>query len=273
MPLTLIALLLGLGLFVGALSGLLGIGGGLLMVPALTAVGFGVLPATATSLVGVMFSSVSGSLRNWRTGKLNLRRSLALAIGGIPAAQIGAILAEYLSPSVLAFAFAVLQGVAMYLIGVRQRLALRDGEGEDRESGSEGNPEGDRHSESWLDRSSLGIGAIAGGLSGLFGVGGGVILVPLQMLVLKTPIKDAVRVSLGAIVAIGASGLMRHALLGNVLWIPGLCLGIGGVIGAQIGVRLMPYLSAQFISFLFRSLLIIMAVFMVYEGWILLPSA
>ncbi|NJN62445.1 MAG: sulfite exporter TauE/SafE family protein [Coleofasciculaceae cyanobacterium RL_1_1] len=275
-PLTLIALLLGLGLFVGALSGLLGIGGGLLMVPVLTAVGFGVLPATATSLVGVMFSSISGSLRNWRTGKLDLRRSLGLASSGIPTAQIGAMLAEHLSPSVLAFAFAGLQVVAMYLIGVRQRLALRDGEGDDRESGHEGGYGGDRLGDRpyalWLDRSSLGIGMIAGVLSGLFGVGGGVIMVPLQMLVLKTPIKEAVRVSLGAIVAIGASGLIRHAFLGNVLWIPGLCLGIGGVIGAQIGVRLLPYLSAPFISFLFRGLLMLMAAFMVYEGWILLPS-
>lgn len=271
-PLTLIALLLGLGLFVGALSGLLGIGGGLLMVPVLTAVGVGVLPATATSLVGVMFSSVSGSVRNWRMGKLDLRRSLGLAIGGIPAAQIGAMLAEHVSPSVLAFAFAGLQVVAMYLIGVRQRLALRDGEGDDRESGHEGGYGGDRPYALWLDRSSLGIGVIAGVLSGLFGVGGGVIMVPLQMLVLKTPIKEAVRVSLGAIVAIGASGLIRHAFLGNVLWIPGLCLGIGGVIGAQIGVRLLPYLSAPFISFLFRGLLMLMAAFMVYEGWILLPS-
>jgi uncharacterized membrane protein YfcA len=271
-PLTLIALLLGLGLFVGALSGLLGIGGGLLMVPVLTAVGFGVLPATATSLVGVMFSSVSGSVRNWRMGKLDLRRSLGLAISGIPAAQIGAMLAEHVSPSVLAFSFAGLQVVAMYLIGVRQRLALRDGEGDDRESCPEGGYGGDRPYASWWDRSSLGIGVIAGVLSGLFGVGGGVIMVPLQMLVLKTPIKEAVRVSLGAIVAIGASGLIRHAFLGNVLWIPGLCLGIGGVIGAQIGVRLLPYLSAPFISFLFRGLLMLMAAFMVYEGWILLPS-
>lgn len=262
-PLTLIALFLGLGLFVGALSGLLGIGGGLLMVPMLTAVGFGVLPATATSLVGVMFSSVSGSVRNWQAGELSVRQSVGLAIGGIPAAQIGAMLAEHVSPSVLAFAFAGLQGIAVYLMGVRQQLASREGEG-DRPSAQEV----DRMVGFGLDRSSIGIGVIAGVLSGLFGVGGGVILVPLQMLVLNTPIKDAVRISLGAIVAIGASGLIRHALLGNVLWIPGLCLGLGGVIGAQIGTRLLPYLSATFINFLFRGLLIVMAALMIYEGWL-----
>jgi uncharacterized membrane protein YfcA len=231
------------------------------MVPALTAVGFGVLPATATSLVGVMFSSISGSLRNWWAGKLDLRRSFSLAIGGIPAAQIGAILAENLSPSALAFSFAGLQCIAIYLMGLRQKLSPSAGE-------AEGRYEADRDSESWFDQPSIGIGVIAGVLSGLFGVGGGVIMVPLQMLVLKTPIKDAVRVSLGAIVAIGASSLIRHALLGNVLWIPGLCLGIGGVIGAQIGVRLLPYLSAAFINFLFRGLLILMAAFMIFEGWV-----
>ncbi|TAF50173.1 MAG: sulfite exporter TauE/SafE family protein [Oscillatoriales cyanobacterium] len=264
-PLTLLALFLGLGLFVGALSGLLGIGGGLLMVPMLTAVGFGVLPATATSLVGVLFSSISGSLRNWQAGNLSVRQSLGLAIGGIPAAQIGAMLAEHASSAVLAFAFAGLQGIAVYLMGVRQQLASQEDEGDCQDSG-----ESD-HATGWgLDRSSIGIGVVAGVLSGLFGVGGGVILVPLQMLVLRTPIKDAVRISLGAIVAIGASGLIRHTLLGNVLWIPGLCLGLGGVVGAQVGTRLLPYLSASFINFLFRGLLIVMAALMIYEGWLAL---
>jgi len=257
------ALLFGLGLFVGALSGLLGIGGGLLMVPVLTAVGYGVLPATATSLVGVMFSAVSGSGRNWRAGELDLQRSFGLAIGGIPAAQLGAIAGEYLSPSTLAFAFAGLQGVAIYLMGMRQNLGQLRALDEDSD---------DHHSDSWFDRPSIGIGAIAGSLSGLFGVGGGVIMVPLQTLILRTPIKAAVRVSLGAIVAISASGLIRHALLGNVLWIPGLCLGCGGLLGAQLGSRILPYLSAGFVNALFRSLLILMAAFMVYEGWIALPS-
>jgi uncharacterized membrane protein YfcA len=264
-PLTLIALLFGLGLFIGALSGLLGIGGGLLMVPLLTAVGFGILPATATSLVGVMFSSVSGSLRNWRAGELDLRRSFGLAIGGIPAAQLGAIAGEHLPPSTLAFAFAGLQVLAMYLMGVRQQLRPLGGD--------QGGDRDDRHSNSWFDLPSIGIGVIAGGLAGLFGVGGGVIMVPLQMLILRTPIKAAVRVSLGAIVVIGASGLIRHTLLGNVLWIPGLCLGFGGLLGAQIGSRILPYLSAEFVNVLFRSLLILMAAFMVYEGWIALPLA
>lgn len=259
-PLSLIALLFGLGLFVGALSGLLGIGGGLLMVPSLTAVGFGVLPATATSLVGVMFSAVSGSVRNWRAGELDLRRSVGLAIGGIPAAQLGAIAGEHLSPSTLAFAFAGLQGLAMYLMGVRQRLGQLEGD------------QDDRYSDSWFDWPSIGIGAIAGCLAGLFGVGGGVVMVPLQTLILRTPIKAAVRVSLGAIVAIGASGLIRHTLLGNVLWIPGLCLGCGGLLGAQFGSRILPHLSTAFVNFLFRGLLLLMATFMVYEGWIALPS-
>ncbi len=258
-----VAALFALGAFVGVLSGLFGIGGGLLIVPFLTGLGFGVLPATATSLVGVIFSSMSGSIRNWQAGELDWRRSFGLAIGGIPAAQLGAVAGAHFSTSGLAFSFAALQAASIYLIGLRQRLA--DGDSSD---------EGDRADAPTLllNGPSIAIGAIAGGLAGLFGVGGGVVMVPLQMLILKTPIKDAVRVSLGAIVAIGLSGLARHALLGNVLWIPGLCMGAGGIIGAQLGARLLPYLAQPVVSGLFRVLLAVVAAVMIVEGWIALPS-
>jgi len=283
--LSFILVLIALGTFVGVLSSLLGIGGGLLMVPFLTGLGFGVLPATATSLVGVVFSSVSGSVRNWWVGELDWRRSLGLAIGGIPAAQLGALAGERLSASGLAFSFAALQVFSIYLVGLRQRLArdeaaievtragaINSGKSNFGESDSGPNDsEGRGSAARWFDAPAIGIGAIAGALAGLFGVGGGVVMVPLQMLVLKTPIKEAVRVGLGAIVAIGLSGLARHALQGNVLWIPGLCLGAGGVVGAQFGARMLPRLSPSIVTWMFRALLAIVAALMIVEGWLALP--
>ncbi|NJN90549.1 MAG: sulfite exporter TauE/SafE family protein [Leptolyngbyaceae cyanobacterium SL_5_14] len=114
--------------------------------------------------------------------------------------------------------------------------------------------------------SIAGIGLLAGGLSGLFGVGGGVVMVPLQMLFLGESIKAAVRTSLGAIVAIAISGLAQHTWNGNVLWIPGLCLGLGGIIGAQAGTRLLPRLPDRTVNFLFKFLLFALAAYMIVRG-------
>ena len=88
-------------------------------------------------------------------------------------------------------------------------------------------------------------------------------MVPLQMLILGEDIKAAVRTSLGAIVAIAASGLIQHTAQGNVLWLPGLVLGVGGIIGAQFGTRLLPALPDRAVSILFRILLIALAIYMI----------
>jgi uncharacterized membrane protein YfcA len=255
-------LLLGLGIFTGVLSGLLGIGGGLLMVPALTVFGIPLVQATATSLVGVCLSSISGSVRNLSTGELNWRVSLVLAGFGIITAQVGAWLGDQLPDALLSVAFAVLLLVTIYLMNLRQRLQRQ-------QAASQTQP---RQTKALAEatairlRPTAGIGLLAGVLSGLFGVGGGVVMVPLQMLLLGETIKAAVRTSLGAIVAIAISGLAQHTWNGNVLWIPGLCLGMGGVLGAQFGTRLLPRLPDHTVNLLFRAFLIGLAIYMAFRG-------
>jgi uncharacterized protein len=237
-------------------SGVLGIGGGLLMVPALMVFGVPILPATATSLVGVLLSAISGTFQNWRTGELQIKLSLVLALGGIPMAQVGAVLGDRLPASILAFSFAALQLVAIYLMGLQHQVE------EQKPDNSEALTVNLR-TNLWK---ILGIGLIAGFLSGLFGVGGGLVMVPLQMLFLSMSIKQAVRNSLGAIVLIAASGLTQHADNGNVLWIPGICLGVGGIVGAQLGTRILPKLSPRVVNLLFRLLLLGIAGYTIVQG-------
>jgi uncharacterized protein len=273
-------LLFGIGIFTGTLAGLLGIGGGLMMVPALTLFGVPLVQATATSLVGVFLSSVSGSIQNFKTGELNWRVSLTLALFGIVTAQFGAWLGDRLSDAVLSLAFAVLLLVTIFLMNLKQRLKRQQAkvdplQQELNEDVSLQNlalstlslPESTHEVRvSSAFGSIAGIGLLAGVLSGLFGVGGGVVMVPLQMLFLGEEIKSAVRTSLGAIVAIAVSGLIQHTLNDNVLWIPGICLGLGGIIGAQLGTRLLPRLSDRSVNTLFRAFLIGLAVYMALRG-------
>lgn len=268
-----------LGIFTGILSGLLGIGGGLLMVPALTVFKVPLVQATATSLVGVLLSSVSGSLRNFSAGELNWRVSLALALFGIITAQAGAWLGNHTPDAVLSLSFAGLLLITIYLMQMRQRLKqaedrrqLERGGGEEHSSkdtfaqSNTQNPKSKVATGSFQLGSIAGIGLLAGLLSGLFGVGGGVVMVPLQMLFLGESIKAAVRTSLGAIVAIAISGLAQHTWNGNVLWIPGLCLGLGGIVGAQVGSRLLPRLPEHQVNLLFKLFLIGLAAYMVIRA-------
>lgn len=273
-------LLLLFGVLTGILSGILGIGGGLLLVPALILSGVSAtVQATATSLIGVFLSATSGSLRNWLAGTLNWRVSLTLAAFGIITAQAGALLGNRLPDRFLSLGFAALLVVTIYLMSLRKRLRRSVESGEQSpqaaspqaaspqagspQTGSPqtGSPQTGSPKYALLPTASIGL--LAGLLSGLFGVGGGVVMVPLQTLILGESIKAAVRNSLGAIVLIAASGLARHALQDNVLWVPGFCLGIGGIVGAQYGARLLPKLPERTVSLSFRALLVAMAVYMV----------
>jgi uncharacterized membrane protein YfcA len=252
-----------LGTFTGAIAGVLGIGGGLLMVPALTFFHVPLVQAISTSLVGVFLSAVSGSVQNWRKGNLNLRNALGLAIFGIPAAQVGAWLGDRLLERLLAFSFAALMVVTIYFLDLKQKLKQKAQQPEQISQPEQTSK--DAHAvHGWVP--VVQIGLLAGLLSGLFGIGGGTVMVPLQMLMLGESIKVAVRTSLGAIVPIAASGLAQHTWNGNVLWVPGICLGVGGILGAQLGTRLLPRLSDRQVNVLFRLLLLLLAVYMVWKG-------
>ncbi len=242
-----LTLLVGLGIVTGTVAGILGIGGGLLIVPMLTLWPVALVQATATSLLGVMVSAISGSWQNWQKKELNLKRSMVLGLFGLPTAQVGAWLANRISDRVMAFSFAAFLVGMVGLVAWKKRIQQNPSS----QNRSQGIPL---------------IGLLAGFLSGLFGVGGGAVMVPLQMVVLGEPIKSAVRTSLGAIALVAISGLVRYGIQGNVLWLPGFALALGGMMGAQIGTRVLGRLSSDRVNQWFRVLLILLALYMTWRG-------
>ena len=86
----------------------------------------------------------------------------------------------------------------------------------------------------------IGIGLLAGLLSGLFGVGGGTVIVPLLVLLMRFDQRLAAGTSLAAIVPTATVGVISYALHGSVAWIPALILAVGAVGGAQLGTWLLP---------------------------------
>ena len=101
------------------------------------------------------------------------------------------------------------------------------------------------------------IAAAGGALSGFFGVGGGIVLVPLIMYFLAAPRKTAHATSLGAIVALSFAGMLGFAVSGEVDWVVGFTIGAGGLIGGVLGAHLMNRLSPQTLRVVFAVVLIV----------------
>lgn len=292
-------ILQGGGLISGIIAGLFGVGGGMILVPLLVTLGYSPVQAVATSSLVIVISSISGSFQNWRMGHFDLQRVMHLGLPAIVTAQIGVYLANRFPPYLILFLFGILLLANVYLLQLKKRLSVK-------EQIKEGIPEGyifpaslpyigkvshtpicrdelqrvsDRFESSAGPRPSpripqfkiisarLAIGSAAGLLSGLFGMGGGIILVPFQMLLLREPIKVAIQTSLGVIVGTAVSACIGHAAKGNVLFFEGTILGVGGLLGAQLSTRLLPKLPDAIVSLIFRSLLGVLSIYMFWQAW------
>ena len=235
----------------GILAGILGIGGGFIIVSLLVALGYSPIQAVATSSLVIIMSSSTGSFYNWRMGYLDLQRMLYIAVPAIVAAPLGAYLAGAIPDYVLLTIFSIFLLVNIFLMRLRKKIAIGN------KPRASFNPIVAR----------IFTGAIAGFLAGLLGIGGGAIMVPLQMLLLDEAIKVAVRTSLGVIVTATISSCIIHAVQGNVLFAPGLIVGIGGIIGTQVGTRALPNLPDSLVSKIFSIFLAVMAVFNFWQAW------
>lgn len=248
-------LLAGGGLFGGLLAGIFGIGGGTVLVPLIIAVGYTPVQAVATSSLAIVLTAVSGSLQNYRMGYLNLQRVWSLGFPAIITAQFGAYIASDLRDRALLIAFGILLIINIFLASWRKRLPKPD----------DSQPEETQH----RTLAQVTTGGIAGFLAGLFGIGGGAIMVPLQMVLLGEPIKVAIQTSLGVIVITGISATVGHAWQGNVLFGQGLVLGLGGLVGAQVSTRYLPKLRDRAITLGFYTLLVLLAIYTFWQASLL----
>ncbi|WP_035994287.1 sulfite exporter TauE/SafE family protein [Leptolyngbya sp. KIOST-1] len=254
------------GIAAGILGGILGIGGGTIMVPVMVALGLPGVEAVGTSTLAILVISLVGSLQNWRMGFLKLKNLLLLGLPAVLTAFVGTRLATAFPEYVLLAVFGLFLLLNIYLVNLKKQIVARakqrevlaqQGLGQDTPPAKEIDPV--------LART--GIGGVAGFLAGLFGVGGGVVMVPLQILLLHEDIKTAIQTSLGAIVITGLSAFTWHSLAGNVQTLTGVILGLGGVVGVQLGTRALPRLPDRIVTFLFCLLLALLSVYFFYKAW------
>jgi uncharacterized protein len=228
------------GLAAGAFGGLLGLGGGILIVPILT-IGFGV-PITAAagvSLVSVIATSAGGAAFNVRNRRADVRIGMLLAAGTVVGALTGGVLAGILPDRVLAALFAALLAYTAVTMG---RRLLRRGNVDERRADAAldpSAPDGARAPAYRTHRlgSGVGLSFVAGNVSGLLGVGGGVVVVPLMNLVLGAPLAVAAATSNFMIGMTAAAGAYAYLFRGDVDPSLAAPMVIGVVIGASLQAR------------------------------------
>ena len=276
-PLFLVSLVVGLA--VGVLAGLLGIGGGMLLVPAFK-LGYAMdsLMCTATSLFTIIPTSVSGAIFHIRNKTCLPKLGVAAGLGGACLSPLGVWLAT-LSPDWAVMGAAALiiaySSVTMFRKALKAPkvprgagagaadAAAKEAAAEDRAAAIER-----AHAEAptigWREAAiGAAIGLFAGLASGYVGVGGGFIMVPLMMSILHVPMKLTSGTSLIAVMILAVPGTVTQALLGNINWIAGIAVACGSIPGATLGAKLIPKVPERQLRFLFAGFLVVAAVLLV----------
>ncbi|MBL6463214.1 MULTISPECIES: sulfite exporter TauE/SafE family protein [Coriobacteriia] len=251
------------GVFVGVMSGLLGVGGGTIMVPIFRlAFGMSPLASTATSLFAIIPTSISGVVAHARAKTCVPKLGLALGVGGAVMSPLGVWLAS-VSPGWLVICVAAIvigfSAFKMFKKAVKCAPAPRAGAASAHSASPKPVPDQPHLSRKQYLQGAC-IGLIAGLASGYVGVGGGFIMVPLMLAVLDIPMSLASGTSLIAIMILAIPGVIEQGLLGNIEYLAGIAIVVGSIPGALVGARLVRVVPERQLRFIFGGFLLVAAV-------------
>ena len=209
------------GLGAGVLSGLFGVGGGIVMTPGLSAIGLAPIVALATPLPVILPTASVGAYTYYRAGEVDFRAAAWISLTGAGASAAGATLTRVINARfLLLVTAALLAWQSVQILRGRSRAAAEVSAGA---------------IPAWT---LVLVGLVAGLLSGLLGIGGGLVIVPVLAGMLGVPLKRALGTSLVAVVVLVIPGTIVHAALGHIDWTAALLLAIGAVPGARLGATI-----------------------------------
>ncbi|MEN6414060.1 MAG: sulfite exporter TauE/SafE family protein [Veillonellales bacterium] len=236
-----------LGFSVGTFGTLVGIGGGIILVPIFLMI-FHWTPqhAIGTSLVVVFFNAMSGSIAYIRQKRVYYDAAIRFSLATLPGAFIGSYLAVYFTGSSFRIAFGILLMIMAILTYFKP---AKKAEG----------ATFDKNTFHYNRTFGVFISLLVGFISSIMGIGGGIIHVPAMVYLLAFPPHIATATSHFVLAASSLFGVVSHFMLNNILIKPALLIGFGAVLGAQFGARLSLKVKS-------RSIMLILAITLFLVG-------
>ena len=213
--------LIPLGFIAGILGSIIGLGGGIIIVPVLTFMGFSPTLAVSNSLFAVFSNSVGSTIEYAKQKRVEFSLGWKLGLMAVPGTILGAFISSDLSSEIFKVLFALVLISSASYIFLKRKIEEKS-----------------------VDISRLllvfsaGASFFAGIISSLFGIGGGLIFVPLMVVALGISMKRAAPTSQFILMFASFSGLIVHSMLGHPDYYQALLLSIGAFAGGILGARL-----------------------------------
>lgn len=247
------------GLIAGTLGGLLGIGGCVIMLPSLTFIfNYPLAVAIGTTITAVILTASSGAIGHIRMKNVDYSTAKIVAISGAVGAMVGSIIFFYIADQIwllnliLGFAFLYVALRMIYEGIIKRKMPERAGNEVPGSKASKG-----------------AIGFFIGIITGIVGLGGGYALVPSFIYLLNSAVKIAVGTSLASFISMAVVSGAFKLYQGLVDIIAAISIGIGAVIGAQLGARLVKIVPSWAIKAIFGFIFLYVSLRFIWQGFVL----
>jgi uncharacterized membrane protein YfcA len=271
-----IALLLSLGLIIGFLSGLFGVGGGFLLTPLLMMIGIPPTVAAASDANQIVAASTSGTLAHWRLGNVDFKMGLLLVAGGVAGGTLGVQFIKFLREAgnadfVIKITYIVMLSIiGSYMFqeslrnlkpGWLSRKKRRAGKTSTFAAINQIMPLKANFEKSGVTLSMITVfllGTLVGILAAIMGVGGGFIMVPVMVYILRMPMHVVVGTSLFQVLFTCVNVTFMQSYYNHTVDLTlAVLLLIGSTVGAQIGARISTYLKADQLKIILASIVLL----------------
>jgi len=213
--------LIPLGFVAGLLGSIIGLGGGIIIVPVLTFFGYPPALSSSNSIFAVFSNAVASSISYAKQQRIQYSIGLKLGLLSIPGTIIGAYISSDITPSLFKILFALILISASIYIFSKRKIEPKS-----------------HNLSKQIMILAIGASFLAGIISALFGVGGGIIFVPLMVIAMGLSMKTAAPTSQFILLFGSVSALVAHSILGHPDFYQALLLAVGAFVGGLVGARL-----------------------------------
>lgn len=241
--------LIPLGFAAGILGSMIGLGGGIIVVPVLTFFGFPPTLAASNSLFAAFSNAVASTISYSRQKRIDFSVGLKLGLLAIPGTILGAIISTDSAPHVFKILFGALLVASSAYIFARKKIET-----------------GKPHTGAKVMILAIGASFFAGIISSFFGIGGGIVFVPLMVIGMSMSMKIAAPTSQFILLFASISGVIVHSILGHPDFLQAGLLAAGAFAGGILGARLSLEIRERYLQILVATVILAAAIRLFYES-------
>ncbi|WP_281889622.1 sulfite exporter TauE/SafE family protein [Paenibacillus sp. YYML68] len=259
------------GLVAATFGSLVGLGGGIIIVPALVYLGplfvgesITISTAVGTSLAVLIFTALSSTAAFMRQQRVDFRSGWLFFTTSGPAAMLGSYMTHFIDAQSFQLGFGLFMLCMSMLLIFRDRIPPLRVNWSIKRTYVDSN--GHKHVYGYSIPTALLLGFLVGAISGLFGIGGGSLFVPAMVLLYRYPPHMATATSMFVILLSSITGTVMHASLGEVDYGMVLYLAPTAIIGGLLGAKIASKLSSTKLLWVLRISFLLIACKMIFEG-------